>query len=137
MYSFEKRLQTFSDWPFLEDCECTPERMARAGFVHCPSQSEPDVVCCFFCLKELEGWEPHDDPWLEHMKRSPRCGFLTLQKDPDTLQVIEFFRLEQERLGTYIRKMGGQKISQFRDEVHLTRKKLLTLFSKDPARNPV
>lgn len=38
-------------------------QMARAGFVHCPSENEPDVACCFFCLLELEGWEPDDDPW--------------------------------------------------------------------------
>lgn len=38
-------------------------QMAKAGFVHCPSENEPDVACCFFCLLELEGWEPDDDPW--------------------------------------------------------------------------
>lgn len=37
-------------------------QMAKAGFVHCPSENEPDVACCFFCLRELEGWEPQDDP---------------------------------------------------------------------------
>lgn len=36
--------------------------MAAAGFVHCPSENGPDVAQCFFCLKELEGWEPDDDP---------------------------------------------------------------------------
>lgn len=40
-------------------------QMAMAGFVHCPSENEPDVACCFFCLLELEGWEPDDDPWWE------------------------------------------------------------------------
>uniref|UniRef100_A0A8C7E0M6 Uncharacterized protein n=1 Tax=Oncorhynchus kisutch TaxID=8019 RepID=A0A8C7E0M6_ONCKI len=24
--------------------------------------SGPDLAKCFFCLKELEGWEPEDDP---------------------------------------------------------------------------
>lgn len=38
-------------------------QMAMAGFVHCPSENEPDVACCFYCLKELEGWEPDDIPW--------------------------------------------------------------------------
>jgi len=37
--------------------------MAKAGFVHCPSENEPDVACCFYCLRELEGWEPEDNPW--------------------------------------------------------------------------
>lgn len=38
-------------------------QMAKAGFVHCPSENEPDVACCFYCLRELEGWEPEDNPW--------------------------------------------------------------------------
>ncbi|MEQ2303028.1 hypothetical protein AMECASPLE_012560 [Ameca splendens] len=62
MYFFENRLKTFEGWPFQEDCVCTPENMARAGFVHTPSENSPDVATCFFCLKELEGWEPEDDP---------------------------------------------------------------------------
>lgn len=40
----------------------SPLQMARAGFIHCPSANEPDVAKCFFCLIELEGWEPNDDP---------------------------------------------------------------------------
>ncbi len=37
-------------------------QMAEAGFYHCPTDQEPDLVKCFFCLKELDGWEPEDDP---------------------------------------------------------------------------
>lgn len=36
--------------------------MAKAGFIHCPADNAPDVAQCFFCFKELEGWEPDDDP---------------------------------------------------------------------------
>ncbi|KPP70224.1 hypothetical protein Z043_110965 [Scleropages formosus] len=129
MYSYEKRLQTFTEWPFREDCQCTPEQMAKAGFVHCPSENEPDVVCCFFCLKELEGWEPEDNPWSEHIKRSPNCGFLTLNKDFNDLTVMEFFKLEQERLTTLFKKAHHQTMARFRDEVELTHKNLDTLFS--------
>ncbi|MBN3319243.1 BI51B protein, partial [Atractosteus spatula] len=101
MYRLERRLETFKDWPFREDCKCTPERMALAGFVHCPSESEPDVACCFFCLKELEGWEPDDDPCF-----NSNC----VKKQPN-------------------RKIGGQKIAQFREEVEQTHRNLQTLFS--------
>lgn len=38
-------------------------QMAKAGFVHCPNANRPDVAKCFFCLIELESWEPNDDPW--------------------------------------------------------------------------
>ncbi|KAL4646154.1 baculoviral IAP repeat-containing protein 5.1-like [Arapaima gigas] len=129
MYSYEKRLQTFAEWPFREDCLCTPEQMTKAGFVHCPSENEPDVVCCFFCLKELEGWEPEDNPWLEHIKRSPNCGFLTLNKDFYELTVVEFFKLEQERLTNVFKKAYHQMMARFRDEVELTLKNLNILFS--------
>ncbi|XP_036801750.1 baculoviral IAP repeat-containing protein 5.1-A-like [Oncorhynchus mykiss] len=73
-----------------------------AGFGHGPSENEPDVACCFFCLRELECWEPEDNPWSEHIKRSPNCGFLALRKDVGELSVAEFYHLEQERLHIYI-----------------------------------
>ncbi|XP_065141700.1 baculoviral IAP repeat-containing protein 5b [Paramisgurnus dabryanus] len=127
MYSYEKRLQTFSEWPFREDCQCTPELMAKAGFVHCPSENEPDVACCFYCLRELEGWEPDDNPWTEHAKRSPNCAFLHLKKTFEEITAIEFFHLEQERLRVYIKKMGHMKIANFRDEVEAISKSLKAL----------
>uniref|UniRef100_A0A3P8V5R6 Baculoviral IAP repeat containing 5b n=1 Tax=Cynoglossus semilaevis TaxID=244447 RepID=A0A3P8V5R6_CYNSE len=104
MYSHELREHSFADWPFRAECSCTPDKMAKAGFVHCPSENEPDVVCCFFCLIELEGWEPDDDPWTEHKKRSPNCGFLTMKKDFTELTVAEFFSMEKERLKIYLVK---------------------------------
>ena len=58
------RKATFSSWPFdSEDCACTSKRLAEAGFYHVPSETEPDLVRCYVCLKELEGWEPEDNPW--------------------------------------------------------------------------
>lgn len=132
LYLKDHRISTFKNWPFLEGCACTPERvrlrglpgsgpphrvlgglpvpartwnptlpgatppagllpappapgrpahpragpvwpagtsallsalqMAAAGFIHCPTENEPDLAQCFFCFKELEGWEPDDDP---------------------------------------------------------------------------
>ncbi|CAG6021422.1 baculoviral IAP repeat-containing protein 5b [Menidia menidia] len=118
MYTHEMREQSFIEWPFREECNCTPEKMAKAGFVHCPSENEPDVACCFFCLIELEGWEPDDDPCRsEHAKRSPNCGFLLMKKDFTELTVSEFFHLEKERLKTYIRKVCYNKMAYMRDEV--------------------
>ncbi|XP_064371197.1 baculoviral IAP repeat-containing protein 5.1-A-like isoform X2 [Dromaius novaehollandiae] len=73
--------------------------MAKAGFVHCPN--EPDVAKCFFCLIELEGWEPNDDPWVEHSKRR-NCGFLSLTKHFDDLTMEEFYMLEMTRLRTFL-----------------------------------
>uniref|UniRef100_A0A8C6WK07 Baculoviral IAP repeat containing 5b n=1 Tax=Neogobius melanostomus TaxID=47308 RepID=A0A8C6WK07_9GOBI len=117
MYSNDTRQQSFSAWPFREDCTCTPEKMANAGFVHCPGENEPDIVCCFFCLIELEGWEPNDDPWCEHIKRSPGCGHLNLKKDFTELTVAEFCHLEKDRLKIFLRKVCHIKMASFRDEI--------------------
>ncbi|XP_026856156.2 baculoviral IAP repeat-containing protein 5.2-B-like isoform X5 [Electrophorus electricus] len=62
MFFYKNRLATYSGWPFHEDCACTSENMAKAGFIHVPTENSPDVAQCFFCYKELEGWEPQDDP---------------------------------------------------------------------------
>uniref|UniRef100_A0A8C3GQB2 Baculoviral IAP repeat-containing protein 5.1 n=2 Tax=Anatinae TaxID=2068716 RepID=A0A8C3GQB2_CAIMO len=101
MYEYENRLKTFTNWPFVKNCKCTPENMAKAGFVHCPNANEPDVVKCFFCLIELKGWKPNDDPWEEHTK-SHSCGFLSLTKNFDDLTVEEYYVLEMTRLRTFL-----------------------------------
>jgi len=36
--------------------------MAAAGF-YVLGDDEPDLVECFICGKQLNGWEPDDDPW--------------------------------------------------------------------------
>ncbi|XP_066237505.1 baculoviral IAP repeat-containing protein 5 isoform X2 [Saccopteryx leptura] len=76
LYLKDYRVSTFKNWPFLEGCACTPERMAAAGFIHCPTENEPDLAQCFFCFKELEGWEPDDDP----MQRKPAVSRRNLKK---------------------------------------------------------
>ncbi|XP_020921877.1 baculoviral IAP repeat-containing protein 5 isoform X1 [Sus scrofa] len=76
LYLKDHRISTFKNWPFLEGCACTPERMAAAGFIHCPTENEPDLAQCFFCFKELEGWEPDDDP----MPRKPTISRKNLKK---------------------------------------------------------
>ena len=34
MYSQEARLQSFVDWPFREECLCTPEKVRNAFKMH-------------------------------------------------------------------------------------------------------
>ncbi|XP_038635383.1 baculoviral IAP repeat-containing protein 5b [Scyliorhinus canicula] len=125
MYSYENRLATFRNWPFTECCRCTPENMAKAGFLHCPTENEPDVATCFFCLKELESWEPEDEPWLEHQRHSPACAFLALKADVLDLTVEEFFRLEMERLTLYMKKVAAEQVSTYRESVKATRVEVL------------
>lgn len=37
--------------------------MVAAGFYVIGGIDEPDLVECFICGKQLDGWEAHDDPW--------------------------------------------------------------------------
>ncbi|XP_076292602.1 baculoviral IAP repeat containing deterin [Lasioglossum baleicum] len=79
------RLQTFERWPFQssDNC-CNPEQMARAGFIAIGSEDEPDLVECFICSKQLDGWDPEDDPWVEHSKHQSQCPFVQLGKPDET-----------------------------------------------------
>ncbi|XP_030646817.1 baculoviral IAP repeat-containing protein 5a [Chanos chanos] len=115
MYFYHNRLATFSGWPFDEDCACTSENMARAGFIHTPSDNSPDVAQCFFCYKELEGWEPEDDPMKEHKAHSPACNFVLLQKSVEDLTVEEILKLQKDRQKFLIKKTCNQVIEKFEE----------------------
>ncbi|XP_028287360.1 baculoviral IAP repeat-containing protein 5a [Parambassis ranga] len=115
MYFYENRLKTYEGWPFNEDCTCTPENMAKAGFIHTPSENSPDVAMCFFCLKELEGWEPEDDPEKEHKSHSPSCNFITLKKKVEELTVEEFLKLQKERQKFMINKHCKEALDKFEE----------------------
>uniref|UniRef100_A0A674JBE8 Baculoviral IAP repeat containing 5 n=1 Tax=Terrapene triunguis TaxID=2587831 RepID=A0A674JBE8_9SAUR len=150
LYLSETRLATYRSWPFTEGCACTPERMAEAGFIHCPSENGPDVVQCFFCFKELEGWEPEDDPMgvpasycslypegggggggcrYEHRKHSSGCAFLSLHKNPVDLTLQEFLKLDKERTRNMIKKQISQKVTEFKEESQRARRDIEKLVS--------
>lgn len=57
------RLQTFRDWPFDSKAPCNPKTMAQAGFYFIGNEQDHDLVECFICGKQLDGWEETDDPW--------------------------------------------------------------------------
>nr|XP_056718253.1 baculoviral IAP repeat-containing protein 5 [Euleptes europaea] len=113
LFLAEHRVETFAQWPFKDGCLCTPEQMAQAGFIHCPGDNAPDVALCFFCFKELEGWEPDDDPMEEHRKHSPSCVFLALRKDVADLTMHEFIKLQKERRKNQIKKLTMLKVKEF------------------------
>ncbi|RLW07023.1 hypothetical protein DV515_00004184 [Chloebia gouldiae] len=121
LYFASVRAATFHNWPFTEGCACTPERMAAAGFVHCPSENSPDVAQCFYCLKELEGWEPDDDPLEEHKKHTAACGFLSLQKELPNLTVQEFLKLEKMRTRKALKREVSQKMTRVEEKAKIQR----------------
>ena len=58
----KERLATFKNWPFSKKDNCNAEKMAEAGFFSVGTKDEPDLAECFICGKQLDGWEPEDDP---------------------------------------------------------------------------
>ncbi|KAK2829278.1 hypothetical protein Q7C36_017268 [Tachysurus vachellii] len=127
MYFYENRKATYSGWPFDEDCACTSENMAKAGFIHTPSENSPDVAQCFFCYKELEGWEPDDDPLKEHKSHSPACNFILLKHAVEELTVEEILKLQKERQKFYIKKSCKQAIEKFEEAAKLRRGDIIKL----------
>ncbi|KAL4612913.1 baculoviral IAP repeat-containing protein 5 [Arapaima gigas] len=125
MYFYENRLKTYSGWPFEEGCACTPENMARAGFIHTPAENSPDIAQCFFCYKELEGWEPEDDPVKEHKAHSPECSFIALKKPVQELTVEEVIKLQKEREKFLIKKKCSQAIEKFEEAARSRRGELI------------
>uniref|UniRef100_A0A452UCZ9 Baculoviral IAP repeat-containing protein 5 n=1 Tax=Ursus maritimus TaxID=29073 RepID=A0A452UCZ9_URSMA len=114
----------------------SPLQMAEAGFIHCPTENEPDLAQCFFCFKELEGWEPDDDPiWAvwehalgpgtgsvyftkqreEHKKHSSGCAFLSVKKQFEELTLSEFLKLDKERAKNKIAKETNSKQKEFEE----------------------
>ena len=98
MLNMDARLKTYKMWPFNKDCMCTPEKMAAAGFYCCGNKNEPDLVRCYFCRKELNGWEPEDDPWEEHASHAKgNCAYVNLGKKPVELTVSDVLELLEAR----------------------------------------
>ena len=74
------RIQTFTqnNWPHpLEGFAATPAKLAASGFFLAPSGQYADRTVCFCCGVALVHWNKSSDPWDEHIRRSPSCGFIT------------------------------------------------------------
>ena len=48
-----------------------------------------DNVKCFFCDGGLRNWEPNDDPWTEHARWFPRCGYIRLCKGDEFIKEVQ------------------------------------------------
>lgn len=66
-------------WPYdsKKGWKPTSINMAKAGFFYSPHADGEDSCVCPYCNLCLDGWEPSDDPVLEHERRSPGCYFFT------------------------------------------------------------
>ncbi|GFS88716.1 baculoviral IAP repeat-containing protein 5 [Nephila pilipes] len=114
MYTEAIRLNSFKNWPFGEKSACSASKMAEAGFFHCPTEQEPDLVQCYVCFKELDGWEASDEPWTEHFSHSKICLFAQLRKPQKDLTVAEIFKIESERKKNKTKRVIAQRLQNFR-----------------------
>ncbi|CAK9834370.1 Baculoviral IAP repeat-containing protein 5 [Anthophora retusa] len=112
------RLKTFKDWPFQSSNDsCNPERMAAAGFFAVGGQEEPDLVECFICSKELDGWDPDDDPWKEHTKHQPECPFVKLEKPDEAMWTVhDLFDLLKKYMVKECTRELGKAVSMVKEE---------------------
>ncbi|VDI33746.1 baculoviral IAP repeat-containing protein 7/8, partial [Mytilus galloprovincialis] len=77
------RISSFEGWPgYLNQ---TPRAMALAGFLFAGYH---DYTRCFHCGGGLRNWEAGDDPWVEHARWFPQCGFLQLNKGENFIQAV-------------------------------------------------
>ncbi|KAJ1680111.1 hypothetical protein EV182_000661 [Spiromyces aspiralis] len=80
MRSISERQRSFEQqpWPYRdsESFLAQPFTLASAGFYFEPSAEAPDSVACFLCGHSLGGWEPSDDPFVEHAQHRPDCPWV-------------------------------------------------------------
>ncbi|XP_032225383.2 uncharacterized protein LOC5501165 [Nematostella vectensis] len=75
MQSIERRLESYIHWP--ENCPVRPRELAMAGFYYTGCG---DQVRCFSCDLQLGKWVDGDEPFEEHLKHRPSCGFILESK---------------------------------------------------------
>ncbi|CAH8863877.1 unnamed protein product [Trichobilharzia szidati] len=112
--SYAYRLDTFNNWIYDGRSKCTAEKLARSGFYR--PRADLNAAQCFVCLKELEGWEPDDDPDKEHRTHSPKCPFLT-SKQYEEMTVEEGLKMDVERYCIHVNKLIAEH-----SDIHMLKK---------------
>lgn len=128
----QNRLKTFKKWPFKNSDKCNVESMAAAGFYFVGNQDEPDLVECFICNKQLDGWESHDDPWTEHVKHKPDCFFVTLNKmNEKDWTVEELYKLyKKHQYNKYVQDSTSMLL-KLQDEAAALKNELFAMHQKN------
>ncbi|RLL96784.1 hypothetical protein CFD26_105975 [Aspergillus turcosus] len=81
----QARQATFGDqWPHdgKRGWICQSEKMVEGGWYFCPTEESNDLASCAYCKLSLDGWEPKDDPFEEHYRRSADCSFFVFAQPP-------------------------------------------------------
>ncbi|KAJ5285180.1 hypothetical protein N7524_000486 [Penicillium chrysogenum] len=81
----QARLATFGTaWPHdgKKGWVCQSDKMVEAGWYFCPTDESNDLASCVYCKLSLDGWEPKDNPFDEHYRRSSDCSFFVFAQPP-------------------------------------------------------
>jgi hypothetical protein len=119
-------------WPHesKKGWKCKVGKMIEAGWCYDPAPAtstedeEQDGVTCFYCNLSLDGWEPKDDPFEEHTRRSPDCVFFAL---------MQIFRSGTAKKGAKGKgKKGPARSSAASKASRLSTQSVLSQFSEAP-----
>ncbi|KAJ5676866.1 uncharacterized protein N7477_002499 [Penicillium maclennaniae] len=81
----QARIATFgAAWPHdgKRGWVCQSDKMVEGGWYFCPNEESNDLASCPYCKLSLDGWEPKDDPFDEHFRRSSDCSFFVFAQPP-------------------------------------------------------
>ncbi|XP_055869475.1 baculoviral IAP repeat-containing protein 3-like isoform X1 [Biomphalaria glabrata] len=84
-----KREESFEGWP--SDCPVSKEKVAKAGIYY---EGYGDSGKCFFCGGGLRKWEQDDDPFIEHARWYPKCGYIRQYMGQKFVDVVQKIKLE-------------------------------------------
>jgi len=86
--SKQSRLESFNNsiHPWPPGLKQKPCELAEAGFYYLGTG---DQVLCFYCDGGMHKWDPTDEPWTEHAKWFPQCGYLLTKKNPAFVDHIQ------------------------------------------------
>ena len=127
--NFQCRVESFYKHGWPDKVRIRPEELAEAGFFYHKSAIS-DHAACFDCGYGLRNWNESHDPWTEHARYYPNCGYVLKVKGRDFIE-----KVRAERGGEFIplKKSSGvfKKLTEKQldalmesDEIRFVRKKI-------------
>ncbi|XP_050303027.1 baculoviral IAP repeat-containing protein 5 [Anthonomus grandis grandis] len=111
-FNEDARKSSFKYWFAGSGDSCSISKMAEAGFIFTGSSKERDSAQCFYCKKELGGWEEDDNPWQEHLKHAPQCEFARMQKPQSSWTLEEMMDFIKKSI-KFNHQNNEKKIKEF------------------------
>ncbi|KAJ9483836.1 hypothetical protein VN97_g9561 [Penicillium thymicola] len=115
----QARLSTFGTaWPHdgKKGWVCQSEKMVEGGWYFCPTDDSNDLASCVYCKLSLDGWEPKDDPFDEHYRRSSDCSFFVFAQPPG--KKSKTTRAKKPRVSKTTSRLSTQSVDPVTSETH-------------------